>query len=235
MGEWTTTAAETKWGRIENEDEKRVVAESLAARVRDGDVIGVGSGSTAYLAIVEIAHRVQTKGLRVVAIPTSFEASQACRAHGLRVTDLTRARPDWGFDGADEVDPERRMIKGRGGAMFRERLVFAAAHERHILVDPSKLVDRLGTHFAVPVEVYPEAVNLVESSLRSELGATAVHLRRSGGGKDGPVITEAGNIVFDVDFDEIGDDLADRIAAVPGVVGSGLFTGFDYELHVTGR
>ena len=144
------TAERFDWsGPISNREAKEEAGRKIAGQVRDGDVIGAGSGSTAYLAIRAIAERVHREGLRVSTICTSYETTMACAAAGLPVTNLLRSRPDWCFDGADEVDPDHSLIKGRGGAMFLEKLVMRAAARSYILVDPSKLVERLGGKFAV--------------------------------------------------------------------------------------
>ncbi|MPY96004.1 MAG: ribose 5-phosphate isomerase A [Acidimicrobiia bacterium] len=234
MADWGPTSA-TWPGPIDREQEKRDVARQLVERAQDGDVVGAGSGSTSFLAVLELGRVVAERGIAVVAVPTSYEVARACTANGLRVASLRDLRPDWAFDGADEVDPAGRVIKGRGGAMLRERLVFAAAAERHLLVDSSKLVERLGQRFAVPLEVVPEAVSLVERFVRRDLEVRSAELRTSGGGKDGPVVTEHGNLVLDVAIEGIDDATEDTLGRIPGVVATGLFTGFDYQLHVAGR
>jgi ribose 5-phosphate isomerase A len=139
-------------------------------------------------------------------------------------------RPNWSFDGADEVSPEGYFLKGRGGAMFREKILMVSSPTRYLLVDRSKLVDRLGQTFPVPVEVYPEALHHVESEL-PRLGATSVELRL-GLRKDGPVITEAGNLILDAAFSSIESTLERDIKAIPGVIESGLFIGYDVNLLV---
>lgn len=231
MAEWALGTV--AWpGRIEREQAKREVARGLVHRATDGDVIGVGSGSTSFLAVLELGELVRSRHLDLTAVPTSHEVAAACAANGLRVASLRDVRPDWAFDGADEVDPVGRVIKGRGGAMLRERLVFAAAVERHLLVDGSKLVDRLGLRTAVPVEVVPEAVTLVERWVHDAVAVRSVAVRQAGGGKDGPVVTEHGNLVLDVAIDHIEDSTDEALGRIPGVVATGLFIGFDYELHV---
>lgn len=221
-------------GEISNLDAKQDVASRLAARAQSGDVIGIGSGSTSYLALLALADRVHAEGLAITCIPTSYEIAGYCTALGLTTVSLLADRPDWCFDGADEVDREHNLIKGRGGAFIREKLVFAAARKRVILVDDSKFVDRLGERFAVPLEVIPEAVNLVRDTLGDSLGVVPVI--RPAGGKDGGVITEQGGIVMDLPL------TAEVLAAHPpaeldalldhtvGINGSGLFTGFELEV-----
>jgi len=98
---------------------KQKVADEIAAKVKDGDILGVGSGSTAYLALVAIAKRIKEEKLNVKAIPTSLELSMFCSKLGVPLTSLYENKPDWLFDGADEVDPNNSLIKGRGGAMFK--------------------------------------------------------------------------------------------------------------------
>ena len=121
-------------------------------------------------------------------MPTSLEIESYCTQLGLDVTTLVNARPDWCFDGADEVDPDHNLIKGRGGAFVREKLVFVASPRRFILVDSSKFVDRLGTNHKLPLAVIPEAVNLVRNLL-TESPRCDPEVRPAGG-KDGGVVTE---------------------------------------------
>jgi ribose 5-phosphate isomerase A len=225
------SATRLEWsGEIVNRGKKEEVAERVAREVRDGAVVGVGSGSTAFLALQAIGRRVAGEGLALRAIPSSHEAELACAALGIPTTTLLRERPDWCFDGADEVDPSRNLIKGRGGAMFREKLLMASSPRTFILVDDSKLVNRLGERFPVPVEVYPAALRLVEERLAG-LAAREIRLRPARG-KDGPVVTESGNLILDVRFDAIGADLEREIKLLPGVVESGLFLGYPVEVLV---
>jgi ribose 5-phosphate isomerase A len=204
----------------------------MADKVQDGQVIGVGSGSTAYLAVHAIAERVRRENLRASVICTSPELTLACTAVGLPVVSLLQRRPDWAFDGADEVDPGRNLIKGRGGAMFMEKVLMHASPRNFILVDPSKLVPKLGAAFPIPVEVLPIALRLVEYELQA-IGAVGIVLRLAAG-KDGPVVTENGNLILDVRFADIHQELERDIKAVPGVIESGLFWGRDVEIVVAG-
>lgn len=229
---WSTAERYRYWsGTISNREEKEAVAERVAQRVRDRQVIGVGSGSTAYLAALAIGERVAREGLSITCVPTSVEVAQVCAAAGLVTAGLAEVRPEWGFDGADEVhdtDDVVRLIKGRGGAMFREKLVMASQATTLILVDHSKRVERLGERFPVPVEVHLSALHLAEERLRA-LGANEVTLRPAGG-KDGPVITENGNLILDARFGAIPDSLERDVAAIPGVIESGLFVGYPVEI-----
>ncbi len=219
-------------GEISNQSDKMQVAEQVGDFVKDGDVIGVGSGSTAFLALQAIAERVKKERMNVHAIPTSKEAALNCTVLGIPVTTLTAARPDWGFDGADEVDGMKRLIKGRGGALFAEKLVMASAQKTFILVDESKFVSELGAAFAVPIEVDPRAIHLVETKLYDALSPESVNLRMAVS-KDGPVITEAGNVLLDVKFEEITSTMEQEISALPGVIESGLFLDYPVEILST--
>jgi len=105
--------------KIINITGKQKVADEIAAKVKDGDILGVGSGSTSYLALIAIANRIKDEKLSVKAIPTSLELSMFCSKLGVPLTTLYENKPDWLFDGADEVDPNKSLIKGRGGAMFK--------------------------------------------------------------------------------------------------------------------
>ncbi len=221
-----------RWSKpIANLEAKQEVANRVAARVKDGDVIGFGSGSTSFLAVQAIGARLKEERISCIAIPTSLEVAFTCSSLGIPTASLVEAKPDWAFDGADEVDPQGNLIKGRGGAMFREKLLIDSSSITYILVDQSKLVARLGEKFAVPVEVYPEASNLVAQSLY-ELGATEIEMRL-GIKKDGPVITENANLILDVRFDRIESDLERRIKAITGVIESGLFQGRRIETLVS--
>ena len=217
-------------GYTSNQAAKEEVGRQLAEKVQDGQVIGVGSGSTSYLAILAIAERVRREKLHVTAVCTSHEVTLACVTAGLPVGSLQQLCPDWAFDGADEVDPERNLIKGRGGAMYLEKIVIDAAPKSYILVDQSKLVKRLGEKFPIPVEVFPVALRLVERELIA-MGATEVVMRPATG-KDGPIITQSGNLILDVHFKEIGKSFERDIKAITGVIESGLFMGRDVEILV---
>ncbi len=229
--DWKAGAANGSafWAQaIGNREQKEEVARRVAARAKSGDVIGVGSGSTSYLTVLALAERMRSEGLQIRAIPTSIEQALTCAEAGIATTTLAAARPDWAFDGADEVDVRKRLIKGRGGAMLKEKLVIASSPVTYIVVDKSKHVQRLGEKFAVPVEVIPDAVHLACARLAA-LGAGELSLRLAKG-KDGPVVTELGNLIVDARFAQIDDGHEAAIAAIPGVVESGLFIGYAVEI-----
>jgi ribose 5-phosphate isomerase A len=217
---WPTT--------VSNLDEKTAVAERIAARVSDGALIGIGSGSATYIALWAIGRRVQEESLSVRVVTASYETEAAALTLGIPTLPLGSVEPDWGVDGADEIDPSNRLIKGRGGAMFREKILWTTAKKMYLAIDPSKHVERLGQGFPVPIEVDRLAVQLVGRALAAH-GARNWELRIAGG-KDGPVVTEGGNLVIDAWFDLIPHGLHGEIKALPGVIETGLFEGFSFEV-----
>jgi ribose 5-phosphate isomerase A len=225
--EWTSSdARNTEWQHeVTNFEEKQRVAAKMVERLGDGDVVGVGSGSTSLVTLHALVDRARISEWRFTAITSSLEMEMLCVELGVVTATLLDQRPDWSFDGADEVDPERNMIKGRGGAMLREKLVMSSSPERFVVVDASKRVARLGEKFAVPLEILPEALNVVKAQLDESLNVRSTELRMAKG-KDGPVITEYGNVILDARFEDLDADLAARLNNVPGVVATGLFFGF---------
>ena len=147
---------------------------------------------------------------------------------GIPQTTLWNKRPDWTFDGADEVDPQRNLIKGRGGAMFKEKLLIRSSRKTFIIIDPSKRVNQLGNKFPIPVEVFPDSLTYVEHELQ-RLGASEIVLRPAHG-KDGPVFTENGNFILDTRFNYIDSSLEEQLKTITGVIESGLFIGYDVEV-----
>lgn len=209
---------------IDNRGEKEALARQMSGLLRDGEVIGVGAGSTVYLSLLAIAEKIHREKIHIRVIPGSAEMSMVCMRLGIPQTTLSESKPDWAFDGADEVDPAHNLLKGRGGALFKEKLLICSSPVTYILIDQSKKVSRLGEKFPVPVEVFPGAIALVEERLL-HLGATQIQLRPAQG-KDGPVYTENGNLILDVHFSMIEDRLEQQIKAIPGVIESGLFMGY---------
>lgn len=221
-----------KWSdNIINREQKEKVAQKIARMVNDNDIIGIGSGSTSYLALLAISERVKAEKLHIQAIPTSQEISMACIQYGIPLTNLWDMQPDWSFDGADEVDSDYSLIKGRGGAMFKEKLLMHNSPKTYIVIDESKLVSRLGEKFPVPIEIFPASLSYVDKEIRA-LGAVDVSLRFAKG-KDGPVITENGNLVIDAHFDYIEKTMEKEIKSITGVIESGLFINYNVEILVS--
>lgn len=222
---WNIKEEYINWNsEISNAEEKINIAKKIAEKVKDGDVIGFGSGSTSFLAVKEIAKKIKKENIKITAIPTSYEIKLLCNSLGIKVASLMEKKPDWSFDGTDEVDENNWLIKGRGAAMFKEKLNILNSKKVYILADQSKFVKKLGQKFKIPVECYPETVNYVKQELY-KLGAKECILRL-GKGKDGPIITENNNFILDVKFDNIDINLETKIKQITGVIESGLFINY---------
>ena len=130
---------------VDNKEEKLKLAKRMASRVKDGDVIGFGSGSTSYITVEEIAKKVKEENLKIKAIPTSNIIEDLCHKLGIETVKLGEEKPDWCFDGADEVDPHNWLIKGMGAALYKEKLNIKESKENYILVDNTKFVEKLRT------------------------------------------------------------------------------------------
>lgn len=212
---------------------KEIVAREIAKRVKDGDVIGVGTGTTVDAALTEIGKRVKAEGLRITVVPTSYQSAWRCQELGFIVMyPGYRGHLSWGFDGADQVNKSKWAIKGKGGAMLQEKILAKRCKKFVLIVDETKVTTELGKGCAVPVEVVPEAIVLAEEGLKA-LGSTEVTIR-VGTGKHGPVITERGNIILDAVFPTISERLERDIKSIIGVVDSGLFIGYATEVLVAG-
>jgi ribose 5-phosphate isomerase A len=209
------------------ETAKRHAGESAAAQVTDGMVVGLGTGSTAAFAIRKLGERVDD-GLDIRGIPTSFQSRELAREAGIPLTALDEATPDVAIDGADQV-ADGTLVKGGGAAHAREKIVDTAADRLIVVVDPSKMADEL--NHPVPVEVLPDARTTVAAGVQ-ELGGTPE--LREATRKDGPVVTDNGNLVLDCDFGVISDpdDLATSLSTLPGVVEHGLFVDCADEIHL---
>lgn len=218
-------------------DSKDLVGREVAKRVKDGDVIGIGTGSTVRAAVKALGERIQKEGLSVAALTTSVDSSLVCAEYGIRSLDPLgeHAEIRFGFDGADEVDPEGRLIKGQGGAMLREKILSAKCKEFVVIVDESKLVMNLGERFPVPIEVVPEAWYQVRKRVL-QYGADRVELRRVGTGFGAPVMSERGNLILDATFKSTGikADAEVVLKFITGVVETGLFLTQASEVLVSG-
>jgi ribose 5-phosphate isomerase A len=214
--------------RIRNLQAKALIAERVAGLANDGDVIGVGSGSSAYLALRAIGRRAMTTGLSIKVIPSSYETEIAAATMGIAMASLRSAQPTWIVDGADEVDGEGRVLKGRGGALFREKLLWAQPAKIYLVIDRTKRVDRLGTNFPVPVETHPDALGGLFRYLRSRSEVRGFQLRLADG-KDGPLITENGFLIVDVYTNDLPHGFHCELKAVPGVLETGIFEGYEFS------
>jgi len=212
---------------------KEAAAESAAAQVRDGMIVGLGSGTTATLAVHAIGRRV-SQGLRITGIPTSEQTAQLARSLGIPLTTLgEQPKIDMTIDGADEVElGTLNLIKGLGGALLREKIVASATVRFVIIVDETKLVTQLGTHDPVPVEVIPFGWQVTEARLR-KLGAKP-ELRMKPDGE--PYITDGGHYILDCTFGLIASsaDLGNALDRAVGVVEHGLFIGMTSQVVIGG-
>lgn len=214
-----------KYNSIENRDAKLEVAKKVCQYVKDGDVIGFGSGTTSFIATVEIAKLVKENNLNITAIPTSNEIKELCIDLGIPVVSLQEKTPDWCFDGADEVTPNNWLIKGKGAAMFREKLNIINSKVAYILVDESKFVEKLCQKDFIPVEVFPDSVNYVANEI-NKMGATEVILRKDTMFNT-PKVTDNGNYVLDVKFENVDLELEKNLKSIVGVIETGLFLGYN--------
>lgn len=207
--------------KIENIEEKNKLALQILHKVNDGDTIGFGSGTTSYLATIKIGEKVQKEKLNITAIPTSNEIKELCEKYGIKIGNLLENKIDWAFDGADEVELKHMwLIKGRGAAMFKEKLNIISSPITYILVDKTKFVNNLGEKCKVPVEVFPSAMNYVAKQLE-KLGAKEITYRG---------MTENNNGILDVKFENISSALEKQVKSITGVIESGLFLGYNIEI-----
>lgn len=210
---------------VDNKEEKVKLAKRMAKRVKNGDVIGFGSGSTSYLTVIEIAKRVKEENLKIKAIPTSNIIEDLCKELNIETIDLSKAKPDWCFDGADEIDSHNWLIKGMGAALYREKMNMKNSDENYILVDNSKFVEKLGEKHPVPIEVKIDKVEQVKEQVE-KLGAKKIEIRKSNT-NEGYLITDNGNYILHAWFDKIDAELEEKLVQIEGVLESGLFIGYD--------
>ncbi|HOT95239.1 MAG TPA: ribose-5-phosphate isomerase RpiA [Methanoregulaceae archaeon] len=214
---------------MSDEAPKRFAGYAAADLVDSGMVVGLGTGSTVRYAMERLAERMR-QGLTCVGVPTSHQTAMRARALGIPLASLNDApRLGIAIDGADQVDPALRLIKGRGAALTREKCVAAAADRLVIVVDEGKLAERLAVQ--VPIEVLPFACATVTARLARMGGSGRV---REGTAKDGPVVTDNGGLVIDWSFGPIDDPerLESEIERIPGVVTAGIFSGFGKKTTV---
>lgn len=206
------------------EKARKNAASEAVKHVKDNFVIGLGSGSTVAYAIKEIGNRIKREGLRVLGVPTSYQAFMLAVEHEIPITTLEEHPVlDLTIDGADQIDEELNLIKGMGGALTREKIVANASRRLIIVADENKKVRVLGeNNHPVPIEVVPFAAKPVMLKIK-EMGGTPV--LREGKGKVGPVITDNGNVIVDADFGLIHKlaELELKLKSIPGIVETGLF------------
>ncbi|HUR61732.1 MAG TPA: ribose-5-phosphate isomerase RpiA [Candidatus Thermoplasmatota archaeon] len=216
---------------MDREALKREAGEAAAELVTEGMVVGLGTGSTVRYTIEALGRKV-AGGLRITGIPTSLASEELARRLGIPLATLDQNPVlDLTIDGADEVDPQLRLIKGGGGALTREKVVARVSRKMVVVADAAKLVEHLGSTFALPIEVLPFGKAPVQAHVE-HLGGQ-VTLRQ----KDGkPFVTDNGNWILDSKWESIVD--AERLEAAletfPGVVTCGLFLGLCHAAYIAG-
>jgi len=216
------------------EEAKRLAALSAINFVKDRDIVGLGSGSTASYAIVELGRKVTEEKLNILGIPTSIKTESLAKLSGIPLTDLdSHPIPDIAIDGADQVDHDLQLIKGMGAALTREKVVDSAAKRVIIVVDETKLTSKLGLDQIVPIEILKFATGFVKNKLSAM--ATIPILRLDS--KNKPLITDNGNYILDVNFGVISDprSLEHKINMIAGVIECGLFLDIADIVCIGGR
>jgi ribose 5-phosphate isomerase A len=206
------------------EEAKKKAALEAVNHVKDGFVVGLGSGSTAAYAIEALGEKIKREKLCILGVPTSYQAFLLAVRNGVAVTTLEEhAAIDVTIDGADQIDAQLNLIKGMGGALAREKIVASASKLNIIVADEGKKVEVLGeNNHPVPIEVLPFASSQVKRKIEAIGGKPVL---REGKGKLGPVVTDNGNMIIDAVFGEINDAtvLGIKLKMIPGVVETGLF------------
>jgi ribose 5-phosphate isomerase A len=200
---------------------KQNVGKQASELIEDGQVVGLGTGSTTVHFIKFLAQRVQDEGLDIMGIPTSFQSLILARDLGIKVTSIDEHDIDIAVDGADEVSSSLDLIKGGGAAHTKEKIIDTSADKFVVIVDESKMVDKLGA-FPLPIEIIPESLRLVKNAL-SDMNVYSQ--LRMGMQKDGPVITDNGSFILDAHFNIISNpaELEVELNSIPGVVENGIF------------
>lgn len=209
-----------KVSTLNTENEKQAAGRASVRFIQEGNIVGLGSGSTATFAVHAIAERIQA-GLKILAIPTSDQTRDLAASLRIPLTTLDEYQEiDIDIDGADEIDPALNLIKGGGGALLREKIIASASKRFIVIADSTKLVPMLGK-FPLPVEIIPFARALVTKEIEG-MGA-AVKLRRLANGE--PFRSDEGHNILDCSFRQIPDPpaLALSLEAIPGIVEHGMF------------
>jgi ribose 5-phosphate isomerase A len=205
---------------------KKNAAEKACGLIKGGMAVGLGTGATAAHAIKFLGAKVKDEGLEIKGVTTSFSTEALAVEHNIPLTSLAETPVlDIAIDGADQVDKHLNAIKGGGAAHTKEKVVACSAKVFVIMADDKKMVDTLNR--PVPIEVLPYAASLVRREIISLGGKPSI---RSGTGKDGPTISDNGNIIMDCDFGEIREPaaLGDKLSRIPGLVEHGIFTNAAY-------
>jgi len=215
---------------------KKDVGAAAANLVESGMVVGLGSGSTALEFVAALGRRVENEGLKIIGVPTSKQTEEFARKLNIPLSTLgDQLQVDLDVDGADEIElGTLYLIKGHGGALLREKMVAAASKRMAVIGDDSKLVQELGSRFAVPVEVVQFGWQVTQKRL-TDLGSKPLLRIDKKSGK--PFVTDGGNFIIDCDFGPMANprEVAHHLDHVTGAVEHGLFLGFVWEAVVCGH
>jgi len=219
----------------EQDQWKRAAADAASKLIEDGMVVGLGSGSTAALFVSALARRIDEERLRIVGIPTSEQTEHQARSLKIPLaTFAEQSQIDLTVDGADEVQPGTLfLIKGHGGALLREKIVASTSKRMCVVADETKLVEAIGSLFAVPVEIVPFGWEATERKLKALGGNPSMRVNKDGK----PYVTDGGHYIMNCAFGPMANpkEVAHHLDHVVGVVEHGLFLGFATEAIVAGR
>lgn len=212
------------------EELKKNAGYAAAELINDGDVVGLGTGSTTHFFIERLGQRILEENIKIMGVPTSYQSFLLAKDSGILITTLEENDIDIAVDGADEIDDNLNLIKGGGAAHTLEKIVDSAAKRFIVIADESKYVGRLGK-FPVPLEVIPEACRTAGEHVNEYNGKPALRMAVK---KDGPVITDNGNFILDVQFQTIEKPayLEKELNNIPGVVENGIFAGIVDEVII---
>jgi ribose 5-phosphate isomerase A len=212
---------------------KRNAANAAVSHVKDGMIVGLGSGTTAAYAIIQLGERKKHENLQILGVPSSYQAFSLAVQNGIPLTSLEEHPTiDVNIDGADQIDPQLNLIKGMGAALAREKIVASASRQNIFIADEKKKVKVLGEgNHPVPIEVLPFAIALVQRRIQALGGSPFL---RETKGKLGPVISDNGNAIMDATFGSINDPqvLALQLKMIPGVIETGLFIGLSNTVYL---
>lgn len=209
---------------------KIALGKNIADRVKDSELIGLGTGSTVDAAILAIGERIQKEGIRVSAITTSLASTKLAVTCGITIVDFgSVSQLDWGFDGADEVTTKLQAIKGGGAAMYSERCMAVLCKNWILVAENSKLVEKLGKR-AVPLELDPKMLQYFMNNLPAEVSEARLRL---GSASYGATYSERGNLILDLICEKVDADLANRLKLMQGVIDHGIFLEEASELLIS--
>ncbi|MHA1269669.1 MAG: ribose 5-phosphate isomerase A [Candidatus Helarchaeota archaeon] len=219
---------------MSKELEKINAAKACLENVKDGMIIGIGSGSTVAKMIELLSVKIKEENLEILTIPTSYQVQQLLVKEKIPITTLDEhPNLDIAIDGADEVDPNLNLIKGGGAALTQEKIIDSCTEKLIIIVDSGKLVENLGEKFRVPIEIIPQALPLVNRMLKAYSNDFQLRMAEK---KLGPIITDNGNFIIDAKIPDLSKRdikmLEMELNTIPGVVENGLFVDMTEVVYV---